>query len=92
MTRFGVITAPVVLAALCGFGSVERSAYAVDTVPSPAVTPSPMKSGGSLAPVLPPEGLPTAPPPDAIKPVVPQARIDTPELEPAAARPHGGGS
>lgn len=48
------------------------------TPPAVAETPSPAKSPGSLPPLLPPEGLPTAPPPDAIKPVVPQAQIDAP--------------
>ena len=78
---------------MCAYGTLAVPAYAVDVVsPRPAVTPSPIRSGGSLAPVLPPEGLPTAPPPDAIKPVVPQARIDGRDLEPAAAaRPHGDG-
>lgn len=50
-------------------------AEAVELTPPPVVaTPSPAKSPGSLPPLLPPEGLPTAPPPDAIKPVVPQAQ------------------
>ena len=44
------------------------------TPPAVVATPSPAKSPGSLPPLLPPEGLPTAPPPDAIKPVVPQAQ------------------
>lgn len=42
--------------------------------PAVVATPSPANSPGSLPPLLPPEGLPTAPPPDAIKPVVPQAQ------------------
>lgn len=48
------------------------------TPPVVVATPSPAKSPGSLPPLLPPEGLPTAPPPDAIKPVVPQAQGDVP--------------
>jgi hypothetical protein len=91
MRRFSVVAAGIVLAAVCAGGTIGRSVHAVESIsPSPGVTPSPLRSGGSLAPVLPPEGLPTAPPPDAIKPVVPQARIDAPEVEPAAAK--GGGS
>ena len=55
-------------------------AEALEVAPSAVVaTPSPAKSPGSLPPLLPPEGLPTAPPPDAIKPVVPQAQGDVPK-------------
>ena len=79
----------VVASALCATGTLLQMtgpACAVDVIsPAPAVTPSPTRSGGSLAPVLPPEGLPTAPPPDAIKPVEPQAGPDHHELEPVAA-------
>jgi hypothetical protein len=56
----------------------------------PAGVPSPLKSPDDLhspgkAPLLPPEGLPTAPPPDAIKPVEPQAEPAAPKADPAAA-------
>ncbi len=72
-------------AVLC---SGVRSAHALSfaealevTPPAVVATPSPGpgKSPGSLPPLLPPEGLPTAPPPDAIKPVVPQAQGGEPE-------------
>jgi hypothetical protein len=92
MRPFRVVATTIVGAAVCACGTLAVPAYAADVIsPRPALTPSPLKSGGSLAPVLPPEGLPTAPPPHAIKPVVPQARIDGRELEPAAARPQGDG-
>jgi hypothetical protein len=94
MRAFGVIAAGIVVGVVCAAGTMGGSAHAVESLsPSPGVTPSPIGSGGSLAPVLPPEGLPTAPPPDAIKPVVPQARIDdAPGLEPATADRSRGGS
>src|SRR6185436_552852 len=37
------------------------------------------------APLLPPEGLPTAPPPDAIKPIEPRAKPAPPKPDPVAA-------
>ncbi len=51
-------------------------------VPSPLKSPEDLKSPGK-APLLPPEGLPTAPPPDAIKPVEPQG--SAPKADPASA-------
>jgi hypothetical protein len=53
-------------------------------VPSPLKSPEDLKSPGK-APLLPPDGLPTAPPPDAIKPVEPQAEPAAPKRDPAAA-------
>lgn len=57
--------------------------------PPPAAVPSPLKSPPSLksplAPLLPPAGLPTAPPPDQIKPIEPRGEEKTPKANPAAA-------
>lgn len=65
-------------------GSVERLTLA--DVPSPTVVgPTPQKSPG-VAPLLPPEGLPTAPPPDAIKPVEPRAVQPAPDPASASGR------
>ena len=64
---------------------VDRSAMPAEVV----ATPRPARSG-SLVPLLPPAGLPTAPPPDAIKPVVPQAGADRLDLKPVDTSPGGG--
>lgn len=54
-------------------------------VPSPLRSPEgEMKSPGA-APLLPPAGLPTAPPPDKIKPVEPRAEPAKPKVDPTAA-------
>jgi hypothetical protein len=54
-------------------------------VPSPLKSPDDLRSPGK-APLLPPEGLPTAPPPDAIKPVEPRANPEpAPKPDPASA-------
>jgi hypothetical protein len=75
----------VALVVLAGGLALPPTAAAVETVPAEvAASPSPVKSPG-LAPLLPPAGLPTAPPPDSIKPVEPQAGPDSRELAPAAA-------
>lgn len=71
-----------VLAAACGVclvgaggaRALTRAEAIEATPPTVVATPNAAKSPGSLPPLLPPEGLPTAPPPDAIKPVVPQAQ------------------
>ncbi len=52
-------------------------------VPSPRMSPGVLSSPGK-APLLPPEGLPTAPPPDAIKPIEPQAEPKAPKPDPVA--------
>jgi hypothetical protein len=78
----------------------DSAAVAVADIASPgappAAVPSPLKSPADLrspgkAPLLPPEGLPTAPPPDAIKPVEPQAEPAAPKPDPAAANADGDG-
>jgi hypothetical protein len=76
-------------------GAIESApgAPAADVAPPPAeiiATPSPRISGGKLPPILPPAGLPTAPPPDAIKPVEPQAGPGMHDLEPVGTRHNGG--
>jgi hypothetical protein len=53
-------------------------------VPSPLKSPPVMKSPAA-APLLPPEGLPTAPPPDKIKPIEPRGGPAVPKADPAAA-------
>jgi hypothetical protein len=94
MTRSWQYAALVASTLLCAAGTLWQTtgtAGAVDVIsPAPRVTPSPLKSEGSLAPLLPPEGLPTAPPPDAIKPVEPQAGPDRRQLEPVAGHPDRG--
>ena len=47
-------------------------------IPSPAISPG-------MKPLLPPEGLPTAPPPDQIKPIEPRGKPADPKTDPAAA-------
>jgi hypothetical protein len=83
--------------ALTSAGVARSSGGAIvavaDVAPAPAeilATPSPRLSGGTLPPILPPAGLPTAPPPDAIKPVEPQAGPGSHHLEPVGTRHDGG--
>lgn len=73
----------------------EDGRFAVADVASPSAPPpaipSPLRSPGNelkapgAAPLLPPAGLPTAPPPDAIKPIEPKAEPAQPKADPAAA-------
>lgn len=53
-------------------------------MPSPMRSPGPLRSPG-LAPLAPPAGLPTAPPPDQIKPIEPRGKQTAPKADPAAA-------
>jgi len=85
-------TAGALLDPMLPSAAALADAEAVDVASAETVaTPIPRPSGGTLPPLLPPAGLPTAPPPDAIKPVEPQAGPGHPELEPVDTRHDGGG-
>ena len=70
--------------AIAAVAEVASPGAAPAGVPSPLKSPQDLRSPGK-APLLPPEGLPTAPPPDAIKPIEPQGVPAVPKADPAAA-------
>lgn len=81
-SRRSVVSGVAALSLSCATAwGAEVTPPAVVATPSPALSPP-----ASAAPLLPPEGLPTAPPPDSIKPVEPRADPAV-EMEPTAGEP-----
>jgi hypothetical protein len=87
MAKYLAGVVAMTVAVLCGYVSGradDRNVERLAASPT-AIVPTPHKSPG-IAPLLPPEGLPTAPPPDAIKPVEPRAVQPAPDPASAAGR------
>jgi len=84
--RFAWLATGALVISVTGTAWSDRDRLAVADVPTPpapsVAAPTPQRSPGA-PPLLPPEGLPTAPPPDAIKPVEPRAV--QPQPDPASA-------